>query len=153
MPTFETTDGKKYTVDLTIGDIKRVRAAHGIDLMQIATPKTDDETSSPLVTIASDLLTCLEIVYTIVEAQADAHGVTDEQFGAAMGGTAAGQAQRALMEALVNFFQGAGMVDLAQTVVSMSDMLPKMREAGAAKVAATAVASGQKYTERLANLA
>jgi len=49
------------------------------------------------------ILLC-DVVYCVCKPQADAQGITDEEFARAMAGDAIAQAKRALMEDLVDFF-------------------------------------------------
>ncbi|MEK6798709.1 MAG: hypothetical protein AABZ12_07080 [Planctomycetota bacterium] len=64
-----------------------------------------------------------DVIFALIKPQADTAGVTDEQFGAALGGEAILAAQTALYEELVHFFRGLGRNDLAKAVEAQRRMI------------------------------
>ena len=78
----------------------------------------------PLLTkLGTDVILLCDVIFALVKPQADQQGVTDEQFGASLGGEAILMAQTALYEELVDFFRGAGRADLAKAVETQRRMI------------------------------
>jgi len=68
------------------------------------------------------ILLC-DVIFVLVKPQADAAGVSDEQFAAALGGDAILAAQTAFYEELVDFFRKLGRTDLAKAVDAQRRMI------------------------------
>lgn len=85
-----------WTVSIDIAAVKRVRALIAVDLLTMLEPKALQE-------LASDPVKLVDIVYALCKPQADAAGITDEQFGESMAGDAIEHATVALMDAIVDF--------------------------------------------------
>jgi len=118
MKVFTDTDGRVWTITLTIDAVKRVRGLLGIDLLGL------EAGDPPLLTrLGTDVILLCDVIFALVKPQADAAGVTDEQFGAALGGEAILAAQTALYEELVHFFRGLGRTDLAKAVEAQRRMI------------------------------
>ncbi len=100
MPRFADSTGRTWNLDLTVGDIKRIRRRMGIDLMGLldGEPRLVDR-------IRDDLELAINLVFAAIEPQAEAAGVTDEQFGHALTGEAASAALAALWGAVADFFR------------------------------------------------
>ena len=94
---FKDTEGRVWSLDLTIGSIKRVKSITDIDLLNI----TDGST---LVDLSRNPLQLVDLIWAIIQPQAAALSVTDEQFGSAMGGMALRDASEAFLEAITSFF-------------------------------------------------
>jgi hypothetical protein len=111
MKTFTDTAGRAWTIALSIDAVKRVKHLLHVDLL---TPETGDP---PVLTrLGTDIILLCDVIFVLVKPQADAAGVTDEEFGAALGGEAIMAAQTAFYEELILFFQGLGRSDLAKAV-------------------------------------
>jgi hypothetical protein len=83
-----------------------------------------DAGDPPLLTrLGTDVILLCDVIFALVKPQADANGVTDEEFGAALGGEAILAAQTALYEELVDFFRGLGRSDLAKAVDAQRRMI------------------------------
>lgn len=120
MKAFVDAAGRTWTIALTIDSVKRVRGLLGINLLE---PEQGDP---PVLTrLGTDVILLCDVVFALVKPQADALGVTDEQFGAALDGDAALAAQTAFYAELVDFFRQskrmdrARMVSLQQQVIEM----------------------------------
>jgi peptide subunit release factor RF-3 len=89
-----------------VGAVKRVRSALGVDLMQVAEKKDAEGGREPgvLERLASDPVLLVDVIYVLCRDQANALGVTDEDFGAAMAGDAIEHAVKAMLGAIVDFF-------------------------------------------------
>lgn len=97
--------GRQWTVRVDVGAVKRVRAALGVDLMQVAEKRTaDGREPGVLERLASDPVLLVDVIYVLCEEQAKRSGVSDEEFGRAMLGDALDGAVKAMLGAVVDFF-------------------------------------------------
>jgi len=118
MKTFTDTAGRTWTIALTIDAAKRVKGLLDVNLLEL------ESGDPPLLTrIGTDVILLCDVIFALAKPQADAAGVTDEQFGAALGGEAILAAQTALYEELVHFFRGLGRNDLAKAVEAQRRMI------------------------------
>ncbi len=109
MRTFTDSAGRTWTVTLTIDAAKRVRSLLGVNLLEL------DAGDPPLITrLGTDVILLCDVVFALVKPQADAAAVSDEQFGAALGGDVILAAQTVLYEEMVDFFRKLGRRDLAK---------------------------------------
>ncbi len=100
MATFKDMIGQEWAVTLTVGEIRRVkRSPLTLDLFRLF-----DDNFRPFGELTADPSRLCDLLFVLVEPQAVEHGVTDEQFGARMGGDALFAGANALLEALVDFF-------------------------------------------------
>ena len=104
MRTFADKLGRQWSIDLTFGDIKRIRQRMGVDLMGLS--DKDDEGKTLLHRIRDDLETALNLVYVAIEPEAQRLRVSDEEFGQSLDGDSAAGALAALWGAVADFFQG-----------------------------------------------
>lgn len=114
MKTFADNAGRTWTVSVTVDAVKRVRSLAGVDLLAAI----DGELIQRLV--ADPVLLC-DALFAIVKPEADAKGVSDEDFGRAMAGDVIDHATTAFLEELTGFFP------LARRQV-LSKALGKLRE-------------------------
>ena len=118
MKTFTDTAGRTWTLSLTIDAAKRVKGLLDVNLLEL------EAGDPPLLTrIGTDVILLCDVIFALVKPQADANGVTDEQFAAALGGETILAAQTALYEELVGFFRGLGRSDLAKAVDAQRRMI------------------------------
>ena len=96
MPNFTDTEGRTWTVRITVAEIKRVRAALDVDLLDLADGRL-------IRRLMDDPVLLCDALYVLVQPQAEEAGVSDEEFGAAMGGEAIARATEAMVEALTDF--------------------------------------------------
>lgn len=95
---FKDTEGRAWSLDLTIGSIKRVKSITDIDLLNI-------QDGSTLVELSRDPFKLVDMLWAIIQPQAVALNVTDEQFGSSMGGMALRDASEAFLASITSFFQ------------------------------------------------
>ena len=103
---FKDSAGRYWSVRVDVGAVKRVRAALGVDLMQVAERKNAEGGREPgvLERLASDPVLLVDVIYVLCRDQAEAQGVSDENFGATMAGDALDHAVKAMLGAIVDFF-------------------------------------------------
>lgn len=97
MRTFTDTQGRAWTVTVTVDTIRRVRALAGADLMAVVGGDLLERLSGDPVLLA-------DLLYAVVKPEADARQVSDLDFGRALAGDAVVAATQALLEGLIDFF-------------------------------------------------
>ena len=108
MKTFIDNTGKTWTLSVTVGTIKRVRALCGVDLANIITIEAGKAPNVGLLDrLASDPVLLVDVLYAVCKPEADAQNVTDEDFGRAMAGDAIEHATTALLDEVIDFFPEA----------------------------------------------
>ena len=118
MRTFADNAGRTWTITLTIDAAKRVKCLLDVNLLEL------EAGDPPLLTrLGTDVILLCDVIYALVKPQADGVGLTDEQFGAALGGEAILAAQTAFYEELVDFFRKLGRGDLARAVDAQRRMI------------------------------
>lgn len=109
MRRFKDNTGREWTLDLTIGDVKRVQSLIGVNLLDLTSG------DPPLCTrLAVDVMLVCDVAFALVKPQADRLGVTDEGFGAVLGGEAIGECHRALIDEITDFFLRLGRTENAK---------------------------------------
>jgi len=123
--TFKDNAGRLWTVTVDVNAIKRARAIAGIDLMTIIEGQV-------LERLARDPIALVDTIYAVCKPEADAKGVTDEMFGAAMVGDVIEAAGMALLEELVRFFPNQKDRENLKTLL---DLTHKLQEKARATIA------------------
>ena len=97
MKTFTDNAARAWTIQVNVDALKRVKSLLDVDLMEAVDGKL-------LQRMLDEPILLCDIIYALCKPQADAAGVTDEDFGRAMAGDAIDNATQALLEELVDFF-------------------------------------------------
>lgn len=97
MKTFKDNAGRTWTVTVDVSAIKRVRSLLDVNLLEVLDGRLIER-------LAGDPVLLCDVLYALVKPEADAKGITDEDFGRAMAGDAVEHATTALLEELVDFF-------------------------------------------------
>lgn len=97
MKTFTDNAGRTFTVAVNVDTIKRVRSLTQANLMDAVEGKL-------LERLVTDPVLLCDVLYAVCKVEADAKGISDEDFGRAMAGDAIDGATTALLEELVDFF-------------------------------------------------
>jgi len=95
---FKDAEGRTWIVRVDVNALRRVKALAGIDLMDVV-----NDQGRMLARLEADPVTLVDVLYAICKPDADAKGVTDETFGAALLGDAIDTATSALLESLADF--------------------------------------------------
>lgn len=120
MKTFKDTKDREWKIALTFGAAKRVQDLLGENLLAL------DAGDPPLLTrLGTDVMLLCDVIFALIKPQADEQNVTDEQFGAALGGDAILNAQTAFYEELVLFFRGLSRTDLVKTIEAQAAIIKK----------------------------
>lgn len=117
MPQFTDAEGRKWSITINVAALKRVRKLTDVDLFGAL----DDNFAGINKLFANPEKLC-DVLYAIVQPDAEKTGVTDDQFGVALGGDALGSAADALIGGLVDFFPDA------KTRTRLRQVLSKDRE-------------------------
>jgi hypothetical protein len=100
MHTFTDSAGRPWSVVVNVSVVKRVKSMLGIDLLSIG----DGDLWQRL---ATDPVCLVDTLFVICKPEAEAAGVTDEQFGAGLVGDVIDAATKALLEEIADFFPQA----------------------------------------------
>ncbi len=97
MKTFTDNTGRTWSIAINVGAVKRVRSGLDVNLLDAVEGKLIER-------LVSDPVLLCDVIFALCQHEAEACGITDEQFGQAMAGDAIDSATSALMEELVDFF-------------------------------------------------
>lgn len=100
MTSFRDNAGREWLLEINSYFAKLVKARTGVNIGRFL-----DDGLKPLVEFLSDPITFVDVLFVLVSEQAEKRGVTDEQFGRALGGDAAEAAVKAFTEAFELFCQ------------------------------------------------
>ncbi len=114
MKTFSDTTGRTWSIAVNVDAVKRVRDLLKEDLLDV---------KQILERLMVDPILLCDVIYCICKPQADAEGVSDEQFGQALGGDSILHAKRALLGELVDFFPSAADRENLKAAITKFDNL------------------------------
>jgi len=134
MATFRDTNGRDWHIALTVADIKRVQQLTSVLLTSLVEDKL-----VPLAELIGDPVRLVDTLYAIVQPQADAAGVTDEQFGRSLGGDSLEQAANAFVEGLLDFFPSRQRDLLKQLMQKQKELQNALAERSQAEIDALTV--------------
>jgi len=118
MKAFSDARGRTWQLDVNIAAIKRVKGLLGIDLLALG------EGEPPLMTcLGTDVVLLCDIIFALLKPQADGANVSDEDFGAALGGEAIFAAQEAFYEELTAFFRSLGRQEMATALTAQRKLI------------------------------
>lgn len=119
MKTFNDNAGRTWTLAVTVDAIKRVEGLiKGVNLANL----THGE--PPLLTrLETDIVLLCDVIFALVKPQADQLGVSDEEFGKAMGGDAIIAAHDAFWEELTGFFRQLRRTDTARAIEKQATLV------------------------------
>lgn len=100
MKPFADSEKREWAVVVNVGAVRRVRDALGVDLLDVAR-------GGLLERLADDPVLLVNVLYVLCRSEADARGVSDEDFGRAMVGGVLDDAASALFKELLDFFPSA----------------------------------------------
>jgi hypothetical protein len=126
MKTFTDALDRSWQITINVSAVKRVRQALDVNLLDVAG-------GDLLGRLADDPCLLVDVLYVLCRPEADAKGVSDEDFGRAMVGDALDGASSALMKELLDFFPRAQRARaLAKMVLAMNEQKAEIAEAAAA---------------------
>ncbi len=86
-----------WIVEIDTSTLRRVKAVTGVNLLECVEGDLIER-------LSSDVLLLVDVLYAILQPQADQQQITDEQFGEGLAGDVITDATTALLEAMVAFF-------------------------------------------------
>lgn len=98
MQTFKDGKDRLWITHVDVHAIKRVKLLTGVDLLKVPEGQL-------LVELCEDIMKLVDVLYSVIKPQADAAGVSDEEFGQALVGDALDNATSAFLESLIGFFR------------------------------------------------
>ena len=108
MKCFKDNQNRNWTIVVNVATVKRVRSLLDINLLDVVKLDANNKPNVDLLEqLASDPVLLCDVIYCICKLEADAQKISDEDFGAAMGGDVIEHATTALLEELVDFFPEA----------------------------------------------
>jgi hypothetical protein len=125
MKSFRDTKGRDWTIDVNVASARRVKAAVHVDIIG------DGKVFAQL---SADVEAFVNVLYVLCKAQADADGITDEQFGEGLAGDALEAATTALLEEIADFFPKDRRAVLRQVVTKMDEVQGRVAVAASAKL-------------------
>lgn len=129
MQTFKDNAGRSWTLALTIGSVKRVRALLDVNLMNL------EAGDPPLLTrLGTDVMLLVDVIFALLKPQADAQEITDEQWAEAMGGDAILAAQKAFYDELSDFTRRRGRTDTTKAIQAQLRMIELVIQASETKM-------------------
>ena len=133
---FQTSDGKDWTLVLTIGLVRRLKTI-GVDFGGL-------ETGDQFIAIVGDPLTFADVLWILCESAAQSRDIDRDAFEESLGGDSLSQAETAFRGAVVNFIHDP------QRKAVVAKVLEKAHEAKVKIVeAATAMISGEQGEEMM----
>jgi hypothetical protein len=129
MHTFSDTLGRIWTIHITVDTIKRVRALTGTDLLAVAGGDLLERLSTDPVLLA-------DVVYAVIQPEAEARQVTDIDFGRALAGDVINSAASAVLEDLVDFFPAPKRALLAKALGKLTEVQNALLNAATARMEA-----------------
>jgi len=97
MACFTDSEGRQWGLRVDVSALRRVKSRLGINLVDVVGGET-------LSRLANDPVLLVDVLFVLVEPQAQSRGVDAEAFGAAITGDVLDEATAALLEALADFF-------------------------------------------------
>ncbi|MEX2670927.1 MAG: hypothetical protein WD294_02330 [Phycisphaeraceae bacterium] len=141
MTTFTDNAGRTWTLSITVDAIKRVQSLLGVNLANVTAPPQEGGEGEPLLTrLETDLVLLCDVIYAIVKPQADQQGISDEQFGQALGGDAILAAHDAFWSALADFFRSLRRSDQVRAIEKQTALVHAAVEAADKRIDALDVA-------------
>ncbi len=120
MKTFADSQGRTWTLALTLGVAKQIKAKLDIDLLQ---PEMGEP---PLLTrLGTDEILLGEVLLAMMESQFERYNLTEQQVQDAFDGPTLLKAQTAFYDELIDFFRSRGRPDRAKAVAAQKALIEK----------------------------
>ena len=119
MQTFKDAAGREWTVQITVEQIRRVKAAIDVDLC-----RQDEGDPALCIRLDTDTVFLFSVLWVLVKPQAEKFGITEAQFCESFPAEAAGAAVRAFWQELECFFQSVRPAT-AELIAGVRTMLRK----------------------------
>lgn len=124
MAAFKDNKGKLWELNLTTTSAKRIQSLTQFNILS----RKEDVWQR----LSDDMILLVDVIYAMVKPDADAKGITDEQFGESLVGDAIVEATKALQETYVLFFPAQQRANL-QKMMKALDSLENQKQQLVAK--------------------
>ena len=115
MHTFADTQGRTWTVTINVDVIRRVRSILSINLLEAIEGRL-------LERLITDPVLLCDILFVVIQPEAIAKVVSDEDFGRSLGGDVLDLATTALLEELVDFFPSAKRTVFRKALIKLKQL-------------------------------
>lgn len=125
---FQDTTGRRWELNLTLTAVKRVRSLARVDLLNPLGNgrRKGRKKRQPLITrLQLDPVLLIDVIYAILQPQAEKHCVSDEDFGEALGGDAAYAAYEAFFREWQLFFRSLRRETEARVIEANRNLVEK----------------------------
>lgn len=130
MHSFTDSKGREWPIAITIGAIKRVKDATGVNLLTPELPRKECEMTlrgtkkAPLATeLHFNLELLAEVIYQLYKPVADERKISDDEFCDSMSGLSMKAAKDAFMEEWADFSRDSGRPELEKVIRSQQKMV------------------------------
>ncbi len=152
---FTDSEGRAWSVAVTVGSIVRVKKNLLVDIAQpIPIGEDAQQEIKPgdplplLAQLASDTLLLASVLWWIIQPQAEAHSCTEDQFLDALDGDHLKLASQAFWSEYESFFRKAGVEPVAQMIAMNREMM----ETGFSKMSEALKDSGESAYETITRI-
>ena len=115
MHTFADTQGRTWTVTINVDVIRRVRSLLNINLLEAVEGRL-------LERLITDPVLLCDILFVVIQPEAIAKDISDEDFGRSLGGDVLDLATTALLEELVDFFPSAKRTVFRKALIKLKQL-------------------------------
>jgi hypothetical protein len=115
MHTFADTLGRTWTVTINVDVIRRVRSLLNINLLEAVEGRL-------LERLITDPVLLCDILFVVIQPEAVAKDISDEDFGRSLGGDVLDLATTALLEELVDFFPSAKRTVFRKALIKLKQL-------------------------------
>lgn len=157
MKSFKDSEGREWNLSLNIGTVKRLRDS-SLKLDLLAVEETGPDQQPVILRLITDVILLCDVLFVLCSTQAEKLGISDEQFGMALGGKALLDGQEALFAELTDFFQSLGRTEKGTIVTKAAALMKASVTAATAKAQAldvetlAATVVGNSFTNAQASL-
>ena len=108
MTCFTDNQERTWSLSVNVNTLRRVKALCGVMLTDLVVLEPGKKPTMELLErLANDPVLLVDVLYATIKPEADARGISDESFGAAMVGDVLETAVTALLEEVIVFFPSA----------------------------------------------
>ncbi len=108
MTCFTDNQERTWSLSVNVNTLRRVKALCGVMLTDLVVLEPGKKPTMELLErLANDPVLLVDVLYATIKPEADARGISDESFGAAMVGDVLETAVTALLEEVIAFFPSA----------------------------------------------
>ena len=115
MHTFADTQGRTWTLTINVDVIRRVRSLLNINLLEAVEGRL-------LERLITDPVLLCDILFVVIQPEAVAKDISDEDFGRSLGGDVLDVATTALLEELVDFFPSAKRTVFRKALIKLKQL-------------------------------